>query len=362
MKIFKHAILVAVAIMLVSILGCGTNTAPQTTTTPAAAATKQTSETPKSGDLSATLPPPEKKDVTLRLNWKIKGEFTPFYLTQEQGIFKKYGLNVKVMEGNGSTSAMQTVAQKNDDYAVVSTVEPSQGIAENMPVIMIASYMANTPMVLASFPDKPVKTPKDLEGKKVLLAPTSTFTKLFDKFMEKNGVDSSKVTQVKLESSALNSAFLSKQGDVVSIFSTNELPLFEQKLGTKLQVMYAKDFGFNIAGLTLATNTDFLKANPNTTKRFLAAINEGMEITLKNPEEAAKMMKKLFPETVDEKLFVDQIKRTAELTDNRSHPYGWLDENSFKSALDILENTALIKVRKDMKEYYTNDYLPVLKK
>ncbi|WP_238590784.1 ABC transporter substrate-binding protein [Paenibacillus beijingensis] len=347
-----------VAIMFVSILGCGNKTEQQTTKPPAAAVNENTS----SGDLSTTLPPPEKTDISFRLNWKIKGEFTPFYITQEKGIFSKYGLNVKVMEGSGSTPALQAVAQKNDDYAVVSTVEPSQGIAENMPVTMIASYMTKSPLVILSFPDKPIKTPKDLEGKKIVMSPTSTFTKLYDKFLETNQVDPSKITQVKLEASARNSAFLTKQADAIECFSTNELPMFEQKLGTKLEVMFAKDYGFNVAGLTLATNTEFLKENPNTTKRFLAAINEGMEFTMKNPEEATKIMKKLFPETVNEELFVNQIKRTAELLDNTNHPFGWMDENNFKSTLDILESTQLIKARKDLPAYYTNDFLPIVTK
>jgi len=360
MKKFKCIVFGLLSAVLVLASGCASEPerpAASPAATPAAS-TASAEEAPKSGDLSETLPSPEKTDIAFRLNWKIKGEFAPFYVTKERGIFEKYGLDVEVMEGSGSTPALQAVAQKNDDFAVVSTVEPSQGIGENMPVKMIASYMTNSPLVILSFPDNPVKSPKDLEGKEIAMSPTSTFTKLIDKFMETNEVDASKVTQVHLESSARNSAFLTKQADAIEVFSTNELPMFEQKLGVKLETMFAKDYGYNVAGLTLVAHNDFLAENPNTTKRFLAAIDEGLKYTMENPEEAAKIMKELFPETVDEQLFVDQIHRTAELLDNEAHPFGWMNEESFAATLDILESTALIKARKDLSAYYTNDYLP----
>ena len=33
---------------------------------------------------------PEVEDVTLRLNWRFKGEFAPFYVAQEKGFFEVY--------------------------------------------------------------------------------------------------------------------------------------------------------------------------------------------------------------------------------------------------------------------------------
>ena len=40
-------------------------------------------------------------DISLRLNWKMKGEFTPFVVAAQKGYFKAEGLNVTVNEGMG---------------------------------------------------------------------------------------------------------------------------------------------------------------------------------------------------------------------------------------------------------------------
>jgi NitT/TauT family transport system substrate-binding protein len=48
--------------------------------------------------------------VKLRLNWQMKGEFTPFIVAVEEGFFRAEGLDVKVLEGSSATQALQSVA------------------------------------------------------------------------------------------------------------------------------------------------------------------------------------------------------------------------------------------------------------
>ncbi len=337
--------------------GCLSNNFAPSSETTSEPATSESSSSQEKGT-TIEIPEPEKTDLTLRLNWKFKGEFTPFFVAKEKGYFEKYGLNVEVLEGNGSSQVMQVISQQNDDFGVTSTVEPSQGLAEGMPVQMIASYMNHSPIMILSHPDQPVKTPKDLEGKKIAMSTASTFTNVYDKFLEVNGVDAAKVESVKLESSARNVTFLNKDVDAVAVFSTNEYPVFEKELGVELQPLYLGDFGYDLSGLTLVSNTKFLKENPNATKRFLAAINEAFQYTIENPEESASIVKGLFPETVDEEIVIEQINRTAELADPSGNAYGWISEENIENTLNILEESGLLSVRKELDEYFTNEYLP----
>lgn len=298
----------------------------------------------------------EKKKITIRLNWKFKGEFTPFYVTKEKGIFEKYGLEVEVLEGTSSVQTLQVVSQNKDDIGVTSTVEPIQGVEKGMGVTMIASYMSRSPIMILSYGDKPIRTPKDLEGKTLATSISSTFTSVYDKFLEVNGVDSSKVKTVKVETGARNTLFLNREVDGVAVFSTNEYPMFEQKQGEKLETLYMADYGFDIAGLTLVAGNQFLKDNPNTTKALLAAVNEGFNYTIEHPEESAAIMKRLFPDTVDEALTAEQIKRTGELAIFDDKPFGFINETNISQTIDVLYNSGMIKTKKQAVDYYTNDY------
>ncbi|MFA9457986.1 ABC transporter substrate-binding protein [Halalkalibacter sp. AB-rgal2] len=303
-----------------------------------------------------TIGDPEVTDVTLRLNWRFKGEFSPFFVAQEKGFFEKYGLHVDVLEGNGSTSTMQAVAQGQDDFGITSTVEPSQGLVEGMPIKMIASYMNRSPIMIASHPDTPVESPQDLEGKSIGMSIASTFTNIYPFFLESNDVDESLVDSVQVESSARNGLFLNKEVDAVAIFSTNEYPLFERELGVELTPLYLADFGYDLVGLTLIGNDSFLEENPNTVKRFLAAIDEAFEYTLANKDEAVELVMELFPDAMNEETALMQLELLEEIALFDEQPYGWMSEENMEDTLDILEMSDLISERYEVDRYYTNEY------
>lgn len=300
---------------------------------------------------------PEAEDVTLRLNWRFKGEFVPFFMAQEKGFFADYGLNVEVLEGNGSTNTMQTVAQGQDDFGITSTVEPTQGVGEGMPITMIASYMNRSPIMIASHSDTPVEEPKDLEGKSIAMAIASTFTNVFPHFLETNGVDGSFVELVQVEASARNGLFLNEEVDAVAIFSTNEYPIFEKELGIELTPLFLADYGFDLAGLTVIGNDRFLNENPNTTARFLAAIDEAFEYTFSNKEEAVELSAKLFPDAVDKEVTLMQLGLLEEITLFDGVPYGWMTEENIEDTLDIVEVSDLIGEQHELDTYFTNAFL-----
>jgi len=54
--------------------------------------------------MAATLPAPAAAQdrVNVRFSWKLKGEYAPLYLAQEQGLFKKANLDVTMGEGAGA--------------------------------------------------------------------------------------------------------------------------------------------------------------------------------------------------------------------------------------------------------------------
>ncbi|WP_114353059.1 ABC transporter substrate-binding protein [Saliterribacillus persicus] len=324
--------------------------------------TDSSAETESSGEESAEgeaqFGEAEVTDFTLRLNWRFKGEFTPFFVAQETGIFEEYGLNVAVEEGNGSTNTMQTVSQGQDEFGITSTVEPSQGIEQGMPIKMIASYMNRSPIMIASHPDAGVETPKDLEGKKIAMSISSTFTNIFPNFLESNGVDESQVEAVQVETSARNSVFLNKEVDSVAIFATNEYPIFEEELGVELTPLYLADYDYDLSGLTMIGNNEFLEENPNTVKRFLAAIDEAFQYTFENKEEAIEIVLERFPDATDEETVSAQLNLLEEISVFEGVPYGTMSEENMTNTLDILETSDLIEERFELERYYTNEYLP----
>ncbi|WDH81389.1 ABC transporter substrate-binding protein [Paenibacillus urinalis] len=348
----KIWIVMLVTVMLTA-LGCANqNQSVHETASTAANASSSTG-------LGTDLPPAEQNELTLRLNWKFKGEFAPFFVAKEKGIFEKYGLNVNVLEGSGSVSVLQVIAQNKEEIGVTSAVEPVQGIEKGMPVKMIASYMTRSPIILLSYPDNPVRSPKDLEGKSLASSSGSTFTSVYEKFLEYNGTDYEKVEHMMVETGARNTLFQNREADAIAVFSTNEYPLFEKNLGQELVPLYLADYGFDLSGLSLITNNKFAEENPNTLKRFLIAVDEAFAYSMEHPEEAAAISKRLFPDVVDEQITAEQIVRTGELAVRpEGKPYGYVNAEHLEQMTLLMQETGLIKNREKVDTYYTNQYLP----
>ena len=354
-----HVAMLWVLVLVVAGCGSAATTAPAEQGGNVPPAESQNGETNENAGDGIDLPPAEKTKITLRLNWKYKGEFAPFYVTKEKGIFEKYGLDVDVAEGSGSVAVLQVISQNREEIGVTSAVEPIQGIEMGMPVKIIASYMSKSPMMLLSHPDTPVNSPKDLEGKTIVSSSGSTFTGIYEHFLSFNEVDYDQVDHIMVETGARNTLFLNKEADAVAVFSTNEYPIFEKAMGQELVPLYLADFGFDLTGLSLISNDKFIEENPNTLKRFLAAVNEGFAYTMENPEEAAEISKALFPDVVDEDIVIEQIKRTGELAIlPEGKPYGWSDGEKMETMAQRMLESGLMDAKQSADQYYTNEYLP----
>ncbi len=107
------------------------------------------------------------KPLSLRLNWKMKGEFAPFIVAETKGFFQKEGLNVKVNEGTSATQALQSVASGQDDIAYVPSVQLIKAVNEGMPVKAIATVVKVNSMGMVANSKFKLASPRDLEGRTV---------------------------------------------------------------------------------------------------------------------------------------------------------------------------------------------------
>jgi NitT/TauT family transport system substrate-binding protein len=97
--------------------------------------------------------------VNVRFSWKMKGEYGPLYMAQEQGYYAKEKLAVRMGEGAGAQAALGALLQGQEDVVILPAIFALTAIQKGMPVKIVALYHPKTPLGIISFPDKPVKTP-----------------------------------------------------------------------------------------------------------------------------------------------------------------------------------------------------------
>ncbi|MDQ7828066.1 MAG: ABC transporter substrate-binding protein [Armatimonadota bacterium] len=296
--------------------------------------------------------------VTIRLSWKIKGEFAPLFVAVQKGFYTKRGVSVRVLEGAGAGPTLTALANGNDEFAYVGAIETAQGVSQDMPIVMVANYIRKSPMVLASF--GPLASPRDLEGKSVGTSPADTFQRIWPAFARANGIDESKVRLVNLDPSARLAQFLQGRLDVLSAFYTNEVPVVEVRAGRRLNLLWVADHGFNILGHGLVTSLRFAEQNPQTVRAVVAGTNEGFEYTLRHPVEASDILVRLFPDALDRETTPLQISFTLELVRTRAvagRPLGWNSMDEWRKTVEILARGGLLQKVKAPTEYFTNRFV-----
>jgi ABC-type nitrate/sulfonate/bicarbonate transport systems, periplasmic components len=298
------------------------------------------------------------EQVNVRFSWKLKGEYAAMYVAQEKGFYAREGLNVHLGEGAGSPAALGALLQGQEDAVLLPAIFALTAISKGMPVKLISLYHPVTPIALISWPENPVKVPKDLEGKTIGTAIGETGTTYLDSFCKNNGVDCSKVKKVQVDAQSRVPLFVQHKVDVVSVYQTNDLPVLEEKQGTKFVVLEMDKNGLSVPGMALVSSDAIIAKKPETLRKLLKAVGEGVVEMKKDPAEAANMLVKSWPGHPSITSVTTQVKATADaIPAVAGHPVGWVDEKVIANALQLLKSTGEIDAPKPPDAYFTNSLL-----
>src|SRR6266581_6621480 len=93
-----------------------------------------------------------------RLNWTLYGEHAPFFVARDKGFYKDEGLDVEILEGSGSTTVAQLVANATNPVAYVDAATMMRGISAGMPIKAVGVTLQQSPMSFIYRADNPKPT------------------------------------------------------------------------------------------------------------------------------------------------------------------------------------------------------------
>jgi ABC-type nitrate/sulfonate/bicarbonate transport system substrate-binding protein len=319
-------------------------------------AKSQPAESPPSssaGSAQATL-----QKIRVRFTWQLAGYYAPLFVALERGYFRAEGLDVEFAEGNGSETVIKLIAVGTDKIAYGPAIVAAQAVSRGLPVKVIAIYQRRTPIGLMSFPDIPLKTPKDLEGRTLGLTASEAFTQMLAPFARLNNIDLAKIKVIQLDSSARNSQFMVRKLDTMTVYIIDEIPLMEKRAGVKFNVLSVSDFGLALLGQSYIVNDEFARSNPDVLRRLLRATAKGFADVIRDPKGAAAIMNKHRKIPLDPDVAEEQTRLMLQWTDSPAgKPFGWQEEADWVTNLDLLKRSGAVAETRDLQAYYTNEYL-----
>jgi NitT/TauT family transport system substrate-binding protein len=141
-----------------------------------------------------------------------------------------------------------------------------------------------------------VKTLKDLEGKELAAARSSTNYVMFEFLAKKQGVDVSKIKVVNTAPPGLVSYAIADRADAIQLWEPAYTLLMAKKPGIRTLDLKMEETWKAFAGgsrmpyLGVAAHADWADQNPQLVQRLYTTYKQAAEWIQKNPDEAAKVI------------------------------------------------------------------------
>jgi NitT/TauT family transport system substrate-binding protein len=299
-----------------------------------------------------------------RLNWTLYGEHAPFFVARDKGFYKEEGLDVEIMEGSGSTTVAQLVANQTNPVAYVDAATMMRGVGAGMPVMAVGVSLQQSPMSFIYRADaaRPTKI-SEIKGSRIAITAGDASLAIFTAFMGKIGMKVEDVKMVTVANpQAKEQAVLNKQADALLGYFMDQGPRMQLKSGVKMGWTRLYDMGgVSTLSSAIIVNKDWIKdaKNQDSLRRFLRASQRGWEYTAKNPKEASEIFIKHAP-AFNMEIALLEVEGTMSIIRTKhtqNKPMFWSAKEDWQESQDLLQKFSGLKAEPDMNKYYTNEYL-----
>lgn len=301
--------------------------------------------------------PAELVEIDYATSFGLFGRDAYAFVALEKGFFEDAGFDVSIVPGTGSVDNAKLVASGRLDYAPADfSAMVVTRANEDIPVKIVSFVHRQTLSAILTTADSGIEQPADLEGRTVADSPGSTVKVMFPLYAEEAGVDADAVTFRPAEPPALPSLLASGQVDAVGQFVIGK-PLFDKATGGEVVLLPYAEFLEELPGIGIIATDDRIENDPDEVRRFVGALNRGLEFAVNNPEEAAEIMKQHQAE-VDVEIAAQELEIMREFVlPEGDEPLGFLEEDRIAGAIDIVRETFDLETAVDAQDVYVSRFV-----
>jgi ABC-type nitrate/sulfonate/bicarbonate transport system substrate-binding protein len=283
-----------------------------------------------------------KKAIKFTLPWVPEGSDLFAFTAKGMGFWDKHGLDVDIARGMGSVTAAEATGTGRFDFGMAAAPAAILQNVKGLPVVALGCCQYDGTMGIGVLDDGPIKTPRDLEGRKVASTVTSGDYPLLPAYAAKAGFDLSKVTIEQTDPNVRNRLLPEHKIDAISGFAVSIMPIYAAT-GVKAHFMLYSAVGLVNYGYVLLTRPDRVDAEPQLCAAFVDGMLEGLRATMLDPVAAMELFFKQVPEMALAAQAREQIRvGTGIMVYVAANPIiktkgmGWIEPEAFETQTDLV--------------------------
>lgn len=309
---------------------------------------------------ACAVPAPSPSQVTkvrLPMGYIPNVQYAAYYVAKEKGYFAQEKLDVE-FDYKFETDGVKLVAAGELPFAVVSGEQVVLARANGLPVKYFAQWYRKFPIAVVTPAKLNITKLADLKGKKVGLPGFFGANYVgWRALLNANGLSEKDFNQQEIGFTQV-AALQQEKVDAVVGYSVNE-PIVLAEKGVPVNVIAVGDQVEMVAN-GLMTSDKVIKENPALIRGMAKAMLRGLQDTINNPDEAMQITTKYVEglkadDPIQKKVLlatIDNMKTLNGAKMGESLPKAW------EATQATLLSMGQIKQKLDVKDYFTNDFLP----
>lgn len=305
----------------------------------------------------------ENQAVSLMLDWAWSPYHAPFMYGVEKGIYADEGLDVELIQGQGSGTVSTLIGQDEYDFGFVNLNAMMTAASEDVPVKSVLTInkdsMYGTICHEISGWDG---TASDLSGRSVLLVPTAGEAQIWDAYLALNDLTPDDVTVVNAKPENKVSLFLAERADcMVGLLALEILQAQGEASGPLTEATPWSEEGVELFGFGIASNSERVADQPEVTQQFVDATVASWQQACDDTEGAMAIYEEKVPEanrTEEQKEFnTASFEELCEQAQNRTPAFGPTEEGEWEAALSLLKEYSGVDTDEPVTTFFTNDFV-----
>jgi len=285
--------------------------------------------------------------------WSPQAQFAGYYVAKETGIYKKYGIDLSILQGGPDRSAIEFLEKTKADFASTWLSTAIQRRSRGVKVINIAQMIQRSALMLVAKKSSNIQKPQDIMGKKVSLW-GDDFQIQPKAFFKKYNLHVKVIPQ-----SFSTNLFLRGGVDVVSAMWYNEYhTILNSGLNPdELTIFFFHEHGLNFPEDGIYTLEETFKKDPALVCAFRKASIEGWLYAFSHPNETLDILLKYMSQAkipvnrTHQKWMLDRMKDLL-LPLDQSVPIGILEPSEYQRVVYELKESGLVKRIPDYHSFF----------